>query len=184
MSSELTNLLPVDRQQWWVRDYRFRLAVVAVSLGVLLIVIAAILLVPTYVFLAGTEKANEAHLMAITSTLSSADDRALSERLSALSNDTNALVALAKNSSVSGIMRAILAVPRPGITLSDFLYTLGTGTSASTLTVSGLAATRDALRSYQLALQGVPFVSAAALPVSVYAKDTNITFTITLTLAP
>ncbi len=49
------------------------------------------------------------------------------------------------------------------------------------MTVSGMAATRDALRQYATALGGLPYVSKADLPISAYAKDSDITFTITLT---
>jgi len=52
------------------------------------------------------------------------------------------------------------------------------------LSVSGTAANREALRTYQLALQGAPFTLTAALPVSAYAKDSDIAFTITITLSP
>jgi hypothetical protein len=39
------------------------------------------------------------------------------------------------------------------------------------------------LRSYQLALQGASFARAVDLPVSAYAKDADIAFTVTITLA-
>jgi len=48
----------------------------------------------------------------------------------------------------------------------------------------GIAATRDALRNYQIALQNAAFARAADLPVSAYAKDSNISFNITITLKP
>jgi hypothetical protein len=58
------------------------------------------------------------------------------------------------------------------------------GKAPGTLSVSGIAVTRGALRAYQLALQSAPFAVAANLPVSAYAKDTDIAFTITVTLTP
>lgn len=182
MHKRLTNLLPFVRQRVRVREYYYRLGVVSIGAGVVLIGVAGLLLLPTYVYLVGSaaEKANSlAHIQA---SLSSADDKSLSARLTALSNDAAALIALSKKPSVSGAMRTVLAVPRPGITLSSFAYTPGKTTN--TILVTGTAVTRDALRGYQLALQDDPAITTATLPVSVYAKDTDIGFTITLILTP
>jgi Tfp pilus assembly protein PilN len=183
MHKEMTNLLPSARQEQLVREYRFRFGVVTLSLCISLVIVAGTLLIPTYVFLQGSVLAKESRLATIKSTLTSANEIALSARLTALANDTATLVALSGRSSTSEILRSVLAVSRPGVTLSGFSYTAGIGKTGNTLALSGIAATRDALRSYQLALQSAPLARRAELPVSAYAKDTNIAFTITLTLA-
>lgn len=184
MHNEFINLLPQDRQKTLSRDYVVRLSVVVVWFIVALIFIAALLLLPTYVFLTGSISAKKNHLANIESALSSADETAISMRLAALSDDATTLVALATAPSVSVIIRAALAVSHPGIALSDFSYTQAKKKTSGTLSISGKAATRNALRNYQLALESAPFALSAALPVSAYAKDTDITFTILITLAP
>jgi hypothetical protein len=184
MNNELTNLLPFRRQRALSRDYFLRLGVVgAVLLGVLIFA-SAVLLLPMYVFLADAARAKEVRLAGIESALSSADEKALSARLAALTNDAAVLTALADAPSVSNIIRAVIAVSRPGIALSSFAYTPAANKIPGTLALSGTAATRDALRRYQLALQGAPFALSATLPVSAYAKDIDIAFTITMTLTP
>ena len=85
---------------------------------------------------------------------------------------------------VPAAVNATLAVPRPGVTLSSFTYVPAAGTNPGTLAISGRAATRDALRSYQLALQSAALARSAVLPVSAYAPDANIAFTVTVTLVP
>ena len=184
MYNELTNLLPPERQSVLTRDYFLRLGVVGIVLLNLLTLIAAILLVPTYVFLMQSTSAKAARLAAVESALSSSNETALSASLTALTNDATVLAALASAPSASAILRGVFAVSRPGITLSDLIYTPAAGEVPGTINVSGTAATRDALRSYQLALQGAPSVLSATLPVSAYANDTNIAFTITVTLSP
>lgn len=184
MYNELTNLLPPERQRALSREYFLRLGVVAVVLLSLLTLTSAVLLLPTYVFLAKSASAKETRLATIESSLSSADGTALSLRLAALSSDAAILTALAGAPSVSAVVRTVLTVSRPGVTLSGFVYTPAEDKTPGTLTISGTAATRDALRSYQLALQSAPFALSATLPVSAYAKDTNITFAIIVTLAP
>lgn len=186
MRNELTNLLPSERCSALRRDYFVRLGIVIVFLVMILTLVAAILLLPTFVFLTASENSGEARLANIESSLSSSNDTILSTKLATLSNSAASLSALANTRSVSMVVRTILEVPRPGVTLSHFEYSsvASTNNNPNTLVISGIAATRDALRSYQLALQGSAFIRSADLPVSAYAQDTNIAFTITVTLAP
>ncbi len=184
MYNELTNLLPLERQRAISRDYLLRLGVICALLLMTITLIAAALLLPTYVFLEASSSAKEMRLANIKSAISSADESALAVRLTTLSNNIAALTALANAPTASAVIRTILAVSRPGITLSSFSYTAAVVQSPGTLIISGTSATRDALRNYQLALQDVPFILSADLPISAYAKDTNIAFTITATLSP
>lgn len=184
MSHKPTNLLPLSRQKQFVREYLFRFGVVLVALFIMLLATAAVLLVPTYIYLVTNTPVKEAHLAEIKSTLASADDAALGARLSSLANDASALLSLSDRSRASARIRAMLGVSRPGITLSGLSYTSGVDKNPNTLSLTGRAMTRDALRSYQLALQSTPAVLSVDLPISAYAKDTNSAFTITLSLAP
>lgn len=184
MHNDLTNLLPLERQNALARDYFMRLGVVAVVCITILALVSMVLLVPTYVFLTGSARAKEAHLATIESTLSGANEVSLSARLATLNRNATTLSALAHLPSASAVIRSVLVLSRPGITLSGFVYTPAEGTKLGTLALSGTALTRDALRSYQLMLQGASFARSADLPVSAYAKDSDIMFTISVTLAP
>lgn len=183
MNSELTNVLPEHLQRTLTREYVLKLGVVILALITTLTGIAGLLLVPTYVFLTQEAVTKQVHLANIESILSSANEIELSTHLATLARDASVLTALKSAPSISTIMRVALAVSHPGITLSGFSYTPAKGTVPGSLDISGTAVSRDALRTYQVALQSAPFASAANLPVSAYAKDTNITFTISVTLA-
>lgn len=183
MNDTATNLLPLERQHALLRDYFLRLGVVAVVVITILIVVAGLLLLPTYVFLTQSAATKQAHLANVESILSSSNEVELSAHLAALSRDVNVLSALGDISSASELLRTALAVPRLGVSLTSFSYTPTKGKTPGVLEISGIAATRDALRSYQLALQNNPFSSSASLPVSAYAKDVNIPFTIVVALA-
>lgn len=178
------DLLPAERSSALRREYFLRLGVVSALVVALLVGVTAVLMLPTYVYLSNTAAAKQAHLANIESTLASSDETGLAARLAALSGDAAILMALGDTPSATGISREALAVPRPGISLSGFSYLPKVGKTPGTFALSGVATTRDSLRQYQLALQGVSFATAADLPVSAYAKDTDIAFTITLTLAP
>ena len=161
-----------------------RICVVALALVTVLVLSAAVLLIPTYVLIGTSVNAKKTHLASMEATLSSKDEAALSARLSTLSKNAAKLTALLNAPSASATIRAVLFISRPGITISNFSYTPSAGASPATLVISGSSATRDALRNYQLALQGASFIRSATLPVSAYANDTNIAFAITITIAP
>lgn len=184
MNRELTNLLPPERQRSLFREHVLRMCVVAVVLAIVLTLVSAVLLFPTYVFLSKSYTIKEDRLVGIESAISSADGTAFSARLSALSGDVEVLTKLGSTRSVSEIVRTALAIPHLGIAISGLAYSPATGKNSGILAVSGIATSRDSLRNYQMALQGAPFSTSAVLPVSAYAKDSDIVFTITVTLSP
>lgn len=184
MDDKLTNLLPIERQQALFREYFLRLSVVFVALVTALTLVAAMLLLPTYLFLTQSAATKASRLSNIESVLASSDEKILSAHLASLSNNATVLLTLGEAPSTSAILRFALAIPRAGISLSGFAYVPAAGNIPGSLAISGTAQTREALRSYQLALESTPFAASADLPVSAYAKDTNIEFTITVTLTP
>lgn len=193
MYNEHTNLIPIERQHLLSKVYFLRLGVVGIVLTCVLVVIAGVFLLPTFVYLTATEAAKEARLAGLEAALTSDEEKSLSDRLAVLTNDADVLSALKNLSSASATISTFLSVSRPGIILSGIGYTPVSPEPAFSsnavenkewiLTLTGIAATRDALRNYQLALSDVPSSRGADLPVSAYAKDSNISFTITVTLA-
>jgi len=184
MRNELTNLLPPERQREFHREYLLRFGTVAVLLFSGLVFAAAALLVPAYLFLDEGIREKEARIATLETEYSSSEEAVLFARLTTLSDNAKTLAELADTPTASSVLRGVLAVSRPGVVLSGFGYSAAAGKNPSTLAVSGVAATREALRSYQIALESPPFSRSANMPVSAYAKDANIPFTITITLAP
>ncbi len=179
MSVDRLDLLPEDRRQKIRRAYVVRVGTVAAVLAVVLVVAAAALLVPTHLYLASALSARTARLASIESTISSADQTALGKRLAALQTDAGEIAMLSDTPSASTVVRTVLAIGRLGVSLTGVNYIPLRGT----LTLSGIAATRNDLRAYQLALANTPGFLTADLPVSSYAKDHDIPFTIAVTLA-
>jgi Tfp pilus assembly protein PilN len=159
-----------------------RFCVTATVLVIVLVSIAAILLIPTYLFLAQDLHVQNARLALLESNLVSQNQATLPTYLSVLSTDTVTLTALGAAPSSTDTIRTVLAVPHPGITLSQFSYAPSVQKSMGTLQVSGIAATRDALQQYQLALEAAFPGSQVTLPVSTYAQAAKITFTVTVQL--
>ena len=180
MFTGLTNLLPGDRMRAFRREYFFRLLTV-LTVGCGLLVFAwGVLLFPSYLFLSTTITAKNATITAFGSAFQNADQRAADARLAALAGNAAYLNSLAKVPGASAVLAAVLAVPRPGVRITGFAFMPPEADKAGTMSVSGIAASRDALRGYNLALGDVPGVSSADLPVSAYAKESNIALTITL----
>lgn len=183
MHTDLTNLLPEDRLRSLRRDYFIRLVMVGGGLVTVLILVTGVFLMPTYVYLHAEVNARTARLASIEASLRSDEEAALEARLATLSKNANRLASLGGVSSVSEVMRMALEVEHIGIALTGLTATPAQGTKPGTLLLTGIADTRDHLRAYQLALLGAPFARAADLPISAYAKDSDIGFTITVTLA-
>lgn len=177
------DLLPPERRRALKRSYIRRLFVAAAILAALLAVAADALLLPTYRYLANAERAKEVQLAALTAAVANAEQGASAKRFTELEADAETLDALGTPPSASAILRSALAVPRPGVTLTSFNYAPATGAKSGALTLVGTAASRDDLRAYQLALSGTAGFAGADLPVSSFAKDSDIPFTITVTLA-
>jgi hypothetical protein len=184
MAHTLTNLLPQSRVIALRREYRYRLIVVTVWLSVALIAMAAVLLLPTYVFLTSSIGAKQTKLASVEQTLETARDPAVASRLKALSTSAATLGMLTKVPSPTTIVTKILLIPHPGVILTGFVFTPATDKAATTVVLSGAAQNRNALRAYQQTLQTTPTIVSANLPVSAYARETDIDFAITLTLAP
>lgn len=179
MSSELTNLLPDERIRAFRRSYFFRLASCAALTVALLAIIHAALLLPSYLYLHDEVTLAQAHLDEIAANLASSGEGEMQARLARLEGDASRLVALSSAPSATAAISAVLSIPRSGISISGF--TFHTPSPGGRLAITGTAATRESLRQYALALSKLPFAKSAELPLSAYAKESDIPFTITLT---
>ena len=179
MSTDALNLLPLERQRLLVRRYRFRLAIVGTVLCTLLVAIAGAMLFPGIWYLQGIETSSGSiGERAVTSS----DSVQTEARVVALRSGLDALRASASARSATRLGVDVLSVPRPGVRLSMFSYTEAVGSAPSVLVVSGIATTRETLHAYELALRVASFAAKVELPVSSYAKETMIPFTLTVTL--
>jgi hypothetical protein len=181
MHHELTNLLPLQKKRAFKREYFLRLSVVGLLLLSAVSVFGGVLLMPSYLIFTQELRAKETRYAQLEATLQSAQERALGERLSRLSSDAKHLERLETYPSGSAAVRAVLLVPRPGISLTRISFVPGTAKTDSTMMLSGTASTRDTLRQYEGALAALPYVKSSELPISTYAKETELEFIITLT---
>jgi len=182
MSGELTNLLSPDRVQSFRRSYFFRLGALGSVVLALLVIIHGIFLLPTHIFLTKKIAANEFELTGLSRSILSAGETSFEARLAVLSKSVERIELLGANEPVIKTLTKTLDILHTGIVLTGLSFAAPTTKKGTTISLSGIAATRDTLRQYQIALSNAPFIASADLPVSTYAKDTKIPFTIVVTL--
>jgi hypothetical protein len=180
MLTELTNLVPRQSILAFRRNYFFRLATVGIVLLSILIVIHGILLIPSYFYAREEVSSESATLDHLTKSLATTEEQAAQTQLSNLQSEATYLSRLSNTATASAAIKAVLAVPHAGIVLNAFTFTAPTASAPGSMQISGVASTRETLRSYDSALSALSFVTSANLPISDYASDSNIPFTITL----
>jgi hypothetical protein len=182
LSSELTNLLPRASVRGLRREYFVRLTTIALGLATIALVVHGVLLIPAYLYTHAEVVREQQELSAMTASASTQEERDINARIAAVKADISYLSRLSTQPTASAAVRAILDVPHPNVKLTGFTFALpSTGTGSAQMTVSGTAANRDALRAYVASLGQQPYITKADLPISAYAKETNIEFTVTLT---
>jgi len=182
MYPELTNLLQRSYVRQLRHSYFLRLLTLGVIMAVLLLVIHALLLVPSYLYASTRLAAENRQLDAIANSTQTAQEKQVKTRFAALSTDATYLSRLSSMPTGSGAIRALISIPSPGVRISSFSYAAPkTAGADASMIVSGTADTRDALRAYTVALGALPYVKNVDLPISAYAQDSNINFTLTVT---
>lgn len=179
MTPNLTNLLPADRTRSLRRVYFVRLAVVSVLLIAGVAVVHGVLLLPSYLFVQHEVNERRTELALLSERLSGTEEKEVSARVEALGNDAEYLASLATSPKASAAVRAVISLPREGVRLLGFSFM--TNAEGASMTVSGIAATRESLRRFEQTLAAQSYIETADLPISAYAKERDIPFMITLT---
>jgi hypothetical protein len=183
MSTSLLNFLPPERTKALSRVYYTRLAVVVLGMVTALALVGAVLMIPTYTYLAQTLESKRA-LLGSREQTPAPDEPRSAERAEALGQRIRLLKTVAAAPSPSVTLREVLAVPHESISIFNLHYLPKTAEKEGTVMISGTAASRETLHAYQRALEATTFARTVDLPVAAYAKDTNIPFTITVSLTP
>lgn len=179
---ELTNLLPRSAVRAVRRGYFVRLISIVIGLTIIALIVHGALLVPAYLYAHGEVVREQTELDRISASSSTAEQHSIQTHLNSVKGDIAYLGRLGSVPAASSALRAVVAVPHAGIKITGFTYTAPSGTSQSAqMAITGTANTRDQLRQYVQELGKLPYVTNADLPISAYAKDSNIPFTVTLT---
>ena len=147
MVSELTNLLPREKTKALRREYFIRLATVAVLILIAIVLVQIALLVPSYLYEREMVTSRTTELKRLSANLATTQEQEVQSQITSLTAESTYLLALNNAPTASAALRAILAVPRPGITISGFTYGLAGDGTSKTMQITGVAATREDLRA-------------------------------------
>ena len=160
--------------------YGLRLGVVAAYLLSGVLVVTVVLMVPAYLYFHQAVVVRTQELAGLGEELAGSEEQQVSARVKTLNDNATYLAQVAVRVSASGAVRAITAVPRPGVRITGISFSSGAPGKPSTMNLTGVAATREALRAYVASLKALPYITAADLPISAYAKESNIEFSLAL----
>ena len=172
------NLLPDTRKQRLTRFYFVRVGVVCALMLAGVFFIHATLMVPTYLHFAQNAADSTVALSELTGRLADSKEQEIGSRMASLSERTSYLATATHGATASGALRAFVAMPHKGVHITSFAFIEG---KEARLTITGVAASRETLRAYAGALATLPYVSGVDLPISAYAKESDIPFTVTVT---
>lgn len=182
MSTELTNLLPPERKHALARDYTLRLCTFAFLILGFLCIAHGALLIPSYAYVEEQKKNEETRLAELSERREVSGFTDLSERVTAFTAQAEALKELGTLPATSDTIRAVLSLPRTGISITSFVFSPPQGKEPGRMKISGVASTRESLSSFDSTLNTLSFVESTDLPFSVYAKEKDIPFEIALLL--
>jgi hypothetical protein len=189
----MINLLPKKEKDKLHREYRFRLAVVVLSVTFVILLVANIAVVPSFVVssvkLSITEEQKE--------SLENSESGEKRKELAAVARQANSRVSFLGNSgktrSPSDALQTILDNKGANVALSTFLYKRGSGQNVeeggggkadpATYQVRGMASDRGELTGFRDRLNKSEAFSDVVLPVSNLVSGENIEFTMELKLS-
>lgn len=175
------NLLPEMRKDALTRMYLLRLAVVGILtlFGVLLV--HAVGMLPSFLHIQQLQAVYEADLAGLGEKLAGLEEKTIRARVTTLEARAQELQKTIDGSTASRLLRAVTAVPHLGIKIDHLSFTRGKGDQTPSMIIAGVATSRESLRAYSTTLSLLPYVTKADLPISSFAKETDIPFSITLT---
>lgn len=170
-------LLTEQAKENTATEYRFRLTIIACALACAEILLA--LLGGAFSFVALRDEGRR--IASDAAALQNARDaRAGAEQLSTVTEAQVRLEVLAKNvpAPVSGALAALVTLRPQGIRIVA-LTASPVGEERWNVSASGIAATRDALASFERVLTGDRRFAEVELPLGSFAKDEALPFTVT-----
>jgi hypothetical protein len=180
------NLLPDSRKKQLAQLYLVRVGVVGAILASLVLGIHAVLTTPSLVHVRQVVSERTLTLSALGEQLADGEDKQVGERVARLATSATELTQHAQAATASGVLRALTEVSHEGVSITGMSFTRAQTPDGHRFTITGKATGREALRSYVATLGTLPYVKTVDLPISAYAKESDIQFSLTLigTLTP
>lgn len=176
----MINLVPPTartqiRTEYWVRVVSVWALVVAGSL-----VIVALLLLPPYVLVSSQESVYADSAAAARGEVAAADEAEAA--LQAANSQSQRVISAQQQPRFLPVLSRIEAMTPPAVALREFRFRRSESGGVAPVSVTGVAATRQALADFRDTLEADPGIERVDLPISNLANDRDLTFSITIHL--
>jgi|GEM_PF-1947459 len=178
----MANLLPVQEKKQLNKEYRIRLLIVYVVAVGILIAIAIVLLVPTYVFSLERNTSATKHLDIARASAKSPNENRDPVDIAQEVHDHITLLDLDASKQVSPrtLFGRVVSYKPSTLTISSLLY--NSDSQGIQVTIEGVSSDRIGLDTFVKALKSESSFQSVELPISNLVSGTDITFSILVTL--
>lgn len=176
----MINLIPPVAKRNVKREYWLRVLVVWLFLFDFCILVAALLTTPSFVLVQGQLAAFEQQMQSAAAEAS--EQQALSDTIRHANEQAGTVLAVSSVDAITPYLERIEAIRTPAIQLTN-LAVQRTETAVSSITVSGVAQTRQSLTGFSNALVADELFTAADVPLANLAANENLGFTIDIIVA-
>ncbi|MFA6463957.1 MAG: hypothetical protein WCV55_03040 [Candidatus Paceibacterota bacterium] len=170
------SLLPEKYRKRLHFEYRIRLAIVGLLGLIILTIISGIFILPTYLRVSVENKISLDQKNSLEKQIALQAGQSGADDIKSIRQNIN--IAAVDQRSVISSIKAVIKAQSSEIKLTNFSYIYNS--KASTLVISGIASSRQSLQTFQKKLLEQTLFTNANLPLSNYAKDSNIPFSINL----
>ncbi|HZS43189.1 MAG TPA: hypothetical protein VFA52_03160 [Candidatus Paceibacterota bacterium] len=174
------HLLPEEEKKLLKREYFYRLLFVILCFIFAIEVIASAFLLPSYLLSYRKVADLNDQSAGIKTDIATKTDPNLAKFLTSLKGNLSALKIDNKTGNSSFYIKEITDKKTSGITVNQFFVNYGA--EGSTILIKGNANKRDDLTQFYHSLQTIKDFTKVELPISAFAADRDIDFTMTLTL--
>ena len=179
----MSNLLPVQEKKHLKLLYKKRFGVVALRACMVLCLAAALCLVPSFIY----SKNEESDLLAKKAILDKQATGELKQSLISAIADINTRLAVFNQQDfsspvVGSFINPVLQAKTSSVSLTDMTYVVNPNANIATVTLSGVSTSREAILSFADNLKHMSGVSNVDVPITNFIKESNMPFTITLTV--
>ncbi len=176
----MINLIPPDARSRITLEYWIRVVTVWLFLLAVAAVLAGVFLLPSYILVTSQVRSFAAEAEAAKASVAQSDGTA--RALVLASDQARLLLNVEQTKRFTTIIAAITSAAGAGIEVTDYGFARTTDGIAP-VRVGGTASSRQALAAFRDALLTQPVVAAVDLPISNFAKDRDIEFSLMLTIA-
>lgn len=176
----MINLIPPEARARIVTEYWVRVVTVWLILLAVAATVVGVLLFPAYVLV--TSQVNRSATEAEAARAEVGQHNTTTKVLDAASEEARLIVAGANNPLLTPVVDMIEEIMPEGVEATAYTLTRQ-GNAVAPVTLRGTASTRTTLAAFRDALLAHPRIAKVDLPISNFAKDRDISFTVTLTIS-